>query len=145
MCILQGAIPSSALKKHFPHYGVFYPLQSFSKSRKVNFNQIPICIYAPDKKDERRLQKLGKVISKKVAIINDKERAVLHVGAVFVNNFSNLLYHTAETILEEENINFDLLLPLIKETAAKVQKHSPITMQTGPRHPRRSKNHAKAY
>ena len=128
----SGATPSSVLQEHFKHYGVFYPLQSFSKDKAVDFQSIPICIDAKYVKDRKALAKLGKSISNKVFTINDKERASLHVAAVFVNNFTNLLYQQAAEILGNKNLSFDLLRPLLLETALKVQEHEPKDMQTGP-------------
>ncbi|MFT4667084.1 MAG: putative short-subunit dehydrogenase-like oxidoreductase (DUF2520 family) [Polaribacter sp.] len=128
----SGATPSTVLKKHFKHYGVFYPLQSFSKDKTVNFQNIPICIDAKYVRDRKALTKLGESISNKVFTINDKERASLHVAAVFVNNFTNLLYQRAAKILDNKDLPFDLLRPLLLETALKVQQYEPKDMQTGP-------------
>ncbi len=128
----SGATSSTVLKPHFKHYGVFYPLQSFSKEKEINFQNIPICIDAKYVRDRKALEKLGSSISNKVFTINDKERASLHVAAVFVNNFTNLLYQRAAEILEKKDLSFDLLRPLLLETAVKVQEHAPKDMQTGP-------------
>ncbi len=128
----SGATPSTAIKKHFKNYGVFYPLQTFSITRKANFNEIPICIDAPRAALRKKLERLGKVLGPKVQRVSDKERAILHVAAVFVNNFTNQFYTIADTILTKENITFDLLKPLIQETARKIEKDKPEEMQTGP-------------
>lgn len=112
--------------------GVFYPLQTFSKNKVVNFNNIPILVEAENKDDLGLLLELGHKISEKVQQINSKERAALHVAAVFVNNFVNELYHVSEDILKEQDLNFNLLLPLIKETALKMELLTPSLAQTGP-------------
>lgn len=128
----SGATPSTVFKGVFKNYGVFYPLQTFSIDRKADFQNIPICI---DTKKEKRisiLQELADQLSPKVYQINDLERSVLHVAAVFVNNFTNHLFHIGEQICEEGNVDFDILRPLIQETAAKVQFNKPLSMQTGP-------------
>ena len=128
----SGATPSTVLKPYFKNYGIFYPLQTFSMERKVDFANIPICIDSNLKKHRILLEKLGKRISQNVHQINDRERAILHVAAVFVNNFSNNLFTIGEKITSTENLPFDILRPLIKETVDKIATHSPTKMQTGP-------------
>lgn len=112
--------------------GVFYPLQTFSKNTEVDFNSIPICLEAENKTDLGLLKKLGACISEKVVEISSDEREHMHVAAVFVNNFTNHLYHIAETITAENTLDFDLLKPLIAETAKKIKNLSPGEAQTGP-------------
>ena len=128
----SGAAPSTIFKGICKRYGVFYPLQTFSVKRSVDFSRIPICYFANLKKDRTALNSLGAEISEAVYEINDDQRAVLHVAAVFANNFSNQLFNIAEQITQNEQIPFGLLRPLIEETAAKVQHQSPAQMQTGP-------------
>ncbi len=112
--------------------GVFYPLQTFSKEREVDFKTIPICIESNDSKDMELLKRLALAISDKVFEIDSKKRKALHLAAVFVNNFSNHMYQLADTFCEENNVSFDLLKPLIKETAAKIETLTPLEAQTGP-------------
>ncbi len=112
--------------------GIFYPLQTFSKLSKVDFEKIPICIEAENSKDLELLQRLGKIISKNVVEISSEKRAKLHLAAVFVNNFVNHLYEIGSEILKTENLPFDLLKPLIAETASKIETLSPEEAQTGP-------------
>ena len=126
------AASSQLIGNSFKHFGVFYPLQTFSKNRQIKFSNIPICINADGKKDLLLLKKLGKKLSKKAAVINDEERAILHVAAVIVNNFSNHLFHIGQQITAAESIGFDLLMPLIQETVLKIEEQSPLDMQTGP-------------
>ncbi len=128
----SGATPSTILKPYFKNYGGFYPLQTFSANRSVDFSTIPICIDARYVKHKKELGKLAELISNKVHFINEKQRAVLHIAAVFVNNFSNHMFAIAEQIVSKEDISFDLLRPLLLETALKVQTNSPTKMQTGP-------------
>lgn len=128
----SGAASSKILGQYFKNYGIFYPLQTFSKNKKVKFSNIPICIDAPNKKALKLLKKLGKKISNKVSVISDEERAILHVAAVIVNNFTNHLFHLGKSIVEKENISFDLLKPLIEETVKKIAVNPPFDMQTGP-------------
>ncbi|SHG34968.1 Rossmann-like and DUF2520 domain-containing protein [Flagellimonas flava] len=112
--------------------GVFYPLQTFSKERALNFNTIPVCIEAKQQKGLEVLEKLGASISKRVHHIDSEQRKKLHLAAVFVNNFTNYLYSVGEDICEKEKLPFDLLRPLILETAEKVQGMSTFRAQTGP-------------
>ncbi len=128
----SGAVSSEILAPYFKNYGVFYPLQTFSKSQKVQFSKIPICIDAAQADSLELLRQLGKKISKKVSPLNDKERAILHVAAVFVNNFTNHLFYIGQDIVEQEQISFDLLKPLIWETVCKIENRHPKEMQTGP-------------
>lgn len=128
----SGAAASQIIANYFKKYGVFYPLQTFSKTRKIRFSTIPICVDAGNKKDLKKLQKMGQSISKKVAVITDEERGILHVAAVIVNNFSNHLFHLGKQITTIEKIDFALLKPLILETVLKIENQSPYDMQTGP-------------
>ncbi|MEL7020301.1 MAG: Rossmann-like and DUF2520 domain-containing protein [Bacteroidota bacterium] len=128
----SGATPSSILEPYFNRYGSFYPLQTFSKERKINFKNIPICIHAHHAQDQVLLMELAGQLSEKTYLINDTQREALHVSAVMVNNFTNYLYVIAEKLLKEQEVPFALLQPLILETARKVQRHAPVNMQTGP-------------
>lgn len=112
--------------------GVFYPLQTFTKGKQVNFKQIPICIETEFSADLEILQKISKSISDKSYIINSQQRRALHVAAVFVNNFTNHLYQLGSEICQENQIPFTILEALITETAAKVQHLTPLEAQTGP-------------
>lgn len=112
--------------------GIFYPLQTFSIDRDVDFKNIPICIEASITSDLKTLEDLGRSISEKVVEINSIERRKLHLAAVFVNNFTNHLYRVSEEIVTKNNLDFDLLKPLIVETAKKIETLSPGQAQTGP-------------
>ncbi|WP_395046148.1 Rossmann-like and DUF2520 domain-containing protein [Flavobacterium sp.] len=112
--------------------GVFYPLQTFSKSKEVNFNEIPICLETENNEDYKLLETVAKSISDKVFNINSNQRKALHVSAVFVNNFVNHLYKIGNNICNENDIPFEILQPLILETANKVSLLSPNEAQTGP-------------
>ncbi len=112
--------------------GVFYMLQTFSLEKKVDFNEVPFCLEAENKKDEEQLVELANLISKKIYTINSEQRKALHVAAVFVNNFTNYLYKIGNDICKEHQVPFDILIPLIKETASKIEVLSPEKAQTGP-------------
>jgi predicted short-subunit dehydrogenase-like oxidoreductase (DUF2520 family) len=112
--------------------GVLYPLQSFSRKINISFRNIPICIEAENKDDLALLRILGESISEKVVDVGSEDRAKLHLAAVVVNNFVNHLYAIGEEITAENGLPFELLLPLISETAKKIEKMSPREAQTGP-------------
>ncbi|MEP3838475.1 MAG: F420-dependent NADP oxidoreductase [Algibacter sp.] len=112
--------------------GVLYPLQSFSKAAKLNFTNVPICIETIDKKSYPLLKKVAVSLGSPTKRINSDQRRVLHLAAVFVNNFTNQLYRIGHEITESEGAEFDLLKPLIMETANKIQDMSPFKAQTGP-------------
>ncbi len=114
------------------HVGIFYPLQTFTKSKIPDFRDIPICIEGSDSNTINLLTKLANKISNKVFYLDSVQRQYLHLTAVTVNNFTNLLYDFAHGILEDKDIDFSLLLPLIKETAIKIQDTVPKDAQTGP-------------
>ena len=127
----SGSIPMNVLpNKH--RRGIFYPLQTISANRKINFKEIPICIEAEKKEDYELLNELGSAISDKVIQIDSDQRKTLHLAAVFANNFTNHIYHIAQEICIQNDAPFELLLPLINETATKIQVLSPLDAQTGP-------------
>ena len=117
-------------KKH--KRGVFYPLQTLSKDVDIDFADVPICIEALKKEDLKTLKLMAKAIKSKPHKVNSDQRRVLHLAAVFVNNFTNHIYRIAHEITESEGAEFDILKPLILETARKVQAISPYMAQTGP-------------
>ncbi len=117
---------------HKNRKGVFYALQTFSATTDVDFGSIPICVEAANESDLAALIALGNCISGKVVKIDSEKRRTLHLGAVFVNNFVNHLYHISEEILEKSELSFDLLKPLINETAKKIDRLTPAQAQTGP-------------
>ena len=112
--------------------GVFYPLQSFSKNSKLKFSEVPFCIETMNKKDSNCLKTLASYMGSPSYMINTEQRQALHLSAVFINNFTNQLYRIAHELSDYKNINFDVLKPLILETAKKVQYLSPYNAQTGP-------------
>ncbi len=112
--------------------GVFYPLQTFSKSKEVDFNIIPICLEAQNQSDYKTLETVAKSISEVIYQVNSEQRRGLHVASVFVSNFVNHLYQMGNEICTENNLSFDILKPLIQETANKILTLSPQEAQTGP-------------
>ena len=114
------------------NYGVFYPLQTFSKQKPVDFSEIPFCIEANDALILDILQHIAKTLSKNVLPISSKERQILHIAAVFACNFVNHLLSISKNILDTNNLDFKMLVPLIKETIHKAIVENPENVQTGP-------------
>ncbi|MEL1244571.1 Rossmann-like and DUF2520 domain-containing protein [Flavobacterium sp. DGU11] len=112
--------------------GVFYPLQTFSKNKDVDFKKVPLCLESEYENDYVILEELANALSDSVYNTGSEQRKALHVAAVFVSNFSNHMYALGSAICEENNIPFSILNPLIMETADKVNTLSPIQAQTGP-------------
>ncbi len=126
----SGSTPMSALKGKY-RKGVLYPLQTFSKKRIVN--EIPFLIEAEHPEDELMLINLAKRLSDEVHVVNSEQRMKIHIAAVWANNFTNHLYYIAGEICRKQNVPFQILKPLIKETADKIEDDIlPYDAQTGP-------------
>lgn len=126
---------SASMKDFFGYtekYGVLYPLQTFSKNKVVDFSQIPICVEAIDLDVEKQILDMANLLSPKVYIINSEKRKKLHLAAVFACNFSNYMYDIAFDIVMSAGIDFEILKPLIAETADKINTMTPREAQTGP-------------
>jgi predicted short-subunit dehydrogenase-like oxidoreductase (DUF2520 family) len=128
----SGATPGAVLKPFFKRFGVFYPLQSFSYERSPVWSKIPFCVDAQSDDDVLFLKKTAKTIGNLVYRVSDEQRSALHVAAVFANNFANHCFAIAEKLLEEKDLPFEMLHPLMEETLAKALHDSPARMQTGP-------------
>ncbi len=128
----SGSVDQEVLKQVSDRYGVFYPLQTFSKTRDIDFSDIPVCIEASDEQCFDQLAALAGEISDDVRKVNSMQRQAIHLAAVFASNFTNYMYRCAEDILKSENIPFDIIRPLIRETAKKAGQQSPALTQTGP-------------
>ena len=127
----SGACSINELK-NTTNKGVFYMLQTFSLEKKVELNEVPFCLEAENKKDEDQLKELANLLSKKIYTVKSEQRKALHGAAVFVNNFTNYMYKIGNDICKEHQVPFDILLPLIKETASKIETLLPEKAQTGP-------------
>jgi predicted short-subunit dehydrogenase-like oxidoreductase (DUF2520 family) len=126
-----GAVSKEVLRGISDNYGVFYPLQSLRKEMK-NIPEIPIMVDASNKKSLQKLKEIGASISSQVDESRDEQRLQLHLSAVFVSNFVNHLYVQSEKYCKKHQLDFKKLLPLITETAIRVQAYSPAEVQTGP-------------
>lgn len=127
----SGATDIAILNK-FANSGVIYPPQSISKNITLQISEIPFCLEGNSPKNLALLQEIMSPIAPHCIPCDSKQRLILHIGAVFVNNFSNLLFQCAYELLEQYNLPFELLKPIIIETANKVQQEAPRDVQTGP-------------
>ncbi len=116
----------------FENYGVFYPLQTFSKNKPVNFKEVPVCLEANTEDNLQFLKKIAGIISNNVFEVNSSQRRALHLSAVFVSNFTNHMYDLAAEYCRKNELPFKILQPLIKETATKIETLTPHSAQTGP-------------
>lgn len=115
-----------------PGIGVFYPLQTFSKSKKIDFTDIPIFVESENAVTEKLLLSMAKAISKNVHQVTSQERKAMHVAAVFASNFTNHMLLIAQQIMKENNLNFEWLKPLVAEIINKSMAIGPENAQTGP-------------
>lgn len=127
-----GSMPLSVFEGIARHYGVFYPMQSFSKERQVDFADVPIFLEGCDSMTMQTAHAIAGSISRKVYELTTAERRYLHLAAVFACNFANHCYALSAKVLEQHGLPFDVMLPLIDETARKVHTMHPVPAQTGP-------------
>ncbi|MEN8116198.1 MAG: DUF2520 domain-containing protein [Bacteroidota bacterium] len=128
----SGSLPITVLDEYSDNIGVLYPLQTFSKNRDLDFHKIPVFVEANTKENEQILFEIAGKISETTSALDSGRRKSLHISAVFACNFVNHFYFIASQILKSDNISFDVLRPLILETAEKVQQLDPFSAQTGP-------------
>lgn len=127
----SGALGLNALAEGCKR-GVFYPLQSFTLGRSINFSEVPICVEGESELVQEKLLSLGKAVSKVCIPVSSEQRLALHLAAVYANNFTNHLLFKASQLCEANNLSFSLLKPLISETVDKLDALSPFEAQTGP-------------
>lgn len=113
-------------------FGVFYPLQTFTKGKLVQLTNVPFCIEASNEEVKSTLISLASTVSNQVYELNGYQRRIAHLGAVFACNFVNYMYTLASTVVESENMPFDFFHGLILETAQKAITLGPESAQTGP-------------
>ena len=129
----SGSVPLDIFEgSKFSEYGVLYPLQTFSKNREIEISSIPFFIEVSSSEKEKELEEIAFALTNKVIHLDSEKRKFLHLAAVFACNFTNHLYALAAEILDEQHLSWELLLPLIRETAAKIEELPPKEAQTGP-------------
>lgn len=127
-----GSIPLDIFCNYNCRNGVLYPFQTFTKNRKLNWKDIPLFIEASDEKSLKDIKTIASTLSNKIVELSSEERKYLHLTGVFACNFTNHMYTLSKLFLQKINLPFDVALPLIEETALKVQDLSPEEAQTGP-------------
>ncbi len=126
-----GSVPLDALTAK--NRAVFYPLQTFTKGREVDFRNVPILIEANNRHSLAVVREVAEALSDNVTEADSQRRLMLHAAAVFTNNFTNHMYTAGEELAREAGFDFGILKPLIAETAAKaLDAASPTDVQTGP-------------
>ena len=128
----SGTTDISVFANKFDNFGILYPLQTFTKNIKLNYKEIPFLIEANNDKTLSFINNIARSISESVIEANSEQRKTIHIAAVFACNFTNYLYSIADDLLEKQNLNFELLKPLIKETTRKAIESKPKKNQTGP-------------
>lgn len=127
-----GSVSATVFGNKFEKHGVFYPLQTFSKEKTVSFDTVPLFIEGSDSEVTETLMKLGREISNYCYEADSSKRMKMHISAVFACNFTNYFYLVAQQLIENEGIPFEILKPLIAETATKLNSLTPLEAQTGP-------------
>ncbi|MCW3125153.1 MAG: hypothetical protein JWO03_811 [Bacteroidetes bacterium] len=128
----SGIKSRELLKEAGNNYGVFYPFVSMTKETAVDFKRALVMIEGSNQGTSDMLSSIAKTISDNVKTVEQDQRQVLHLSAVFVNNFSNHLYSISEKILTEKGLSFDDMRPLIAAHTENVMKYLPSALQTGP-------------
>ena len=127
-----GSMPMDVWKGIAVRYGVLYPMQTFSKQRAVNFEEVSFFVEASGAEDLKTLKEIAGLLSPRVYEANSGQRKYLHLSAVFACNFANHMYALSAHLLKQQNLPFEAMLPLIDETARKVHELLPQDAQTGP-------------
>lgn len=127
-----GSVSLSVFQNCVSRYGVLYPMQTFSKERRVDFTEIPVFIEGNDDKTLEEIRALAASVSRNVTVLSSESRRHIHLAAVFACNFANHCYALSADILKEHGVDFSVMLPLIDETARKVHELAPADAQTGP-------------
>lgn len=127
-----GSVSIDIWKGLTHRYGVLYPMQTFSKQRDINFDNVHFFIEANTEEDTELLIKTASLISRHIFKASSEQRKYLHISAVFACNFANHMYSICEHLLTSHGLPFSAMLPLIDETAEKVHHLSPVSAQTGP-------------
>lgn len=128
----SGTKTKDILKFSAPQYGIFYPLQTMTRSSFVNFSHVPLVVEGESEGTIATLKQLAQSLTPNVQILTEEQRQWLHIAAVFANNFTNHLYHLSESILKEKGLDFSILYPLIQRSVENLQHTSPALVQTGP-------------
>tara|TARA_B100000900_G_scaffold298919_1_gene257432 strand:+ start:7122 stop:7895 length:774 start_codon:yes stop_codon:yes gene_type:complete len=128
----SGSVSLDVFNNKYTNYGVLYPLQTFNKKNTIDNKTTPFLIESNNDKFEKQLVKIASKISNNISIFTSEQRENIHLAAVFACNFSNHMYVIANNILKKSNIDFSILLPLLKQNIYKIDNNCPSKLQTGP-------------
>lgn len=128
----SGSLSMDVFKGYAVHYGVFYPLQTFSKNRAVDFSSIPLFLEGNNQLTENRIKDIALKLSDSIYFADSEKRRKLHLSAVFACNFVNHMYELGAELVADTGFPLEVLFPLIEETAWKIKELSPYDAQTGP-------------
>ena len=135
----SGTVSCQCLKDYADHYGVIYPLQTFTKSQDMRTLEVPLCLEYHDSQEPTlpsveydQMHSLARELSPKCYEVSEQQRARLHLAAVFACNFSNAMYNVAYKLLQEKDLPFEMLIPLLHQTVRKLETLTPVEAQTGP-------------
>lgn len=128
-----GSVPMEAIPARFSRRAVFYPLQTFTAGRHVDFSDIPIFLETSTPELRTELERFARRLTRTVQYADSAQRAYIHLAGVFACNFANAMYAAGERILNKAGLSYPLIMPLIAETAAKAcEAATPRSVQTGP-------------
>jgi predicted short-subunit dehydrogenase-like oxidoreductase (DUF2520 family) len=128
----SGSVGMEVLEDVSPNIGVIYPPQTFTAGRLLSFRTVPLCIEANSGVNLQRIRTFAETLSKKVYVINSDQRKVLHLSAVFASNFTNFMIAVSQQLLLENGLDFGILGPIIRQTAANAASGDVFGKQTGP-------------
>lgn len=131
-CHTSGPVPMDVLDAYGRDFGVLYPLQSLRKEEVKSMLNVPVFVEWNGAKAKSILSTLAHDISNKVNEVSSEQREKYHLAAVFANNFTNLMYGLADDYITQQKLDFKYLLPIIKETALRLEDGRPSEWQTGP-------------
>jgi predicted short-subunit dehydrogenase-like oxidoreductase (DUF2520 family) len=128
----SGTMAMDVLAPISSDIGVFYPVQTFSQHRRIDFRKVPVCVEGNSPGAEQALADLAKQLTQSVCFLSSEKRRLLHLAAVYASNFTNFLYAVSEDLILAHDIPFDLLKPLISQTSRNVRHGNLMQFQTGP-------------
>lgn len=139
--LTSGTVSCQCLKDYADHYGVIYPLQTFTKTQDMSTLEVPLCLEYHEGPTQEptlpsveysQMHSLAHELSPSCYEVSEQQRARMHVAAVFACNFSNAMYHIAYNLLKENDLPFEMLMPLLRQTVSKLETMTPAEAQTGP-------------
>ena len=132
LAVHTSGTKSAELLNRTMRFGVFYPLQTMSKNREIEFDGVPLLIYANSPDDVEMLSRFASHFSKKVVFCDDEQRKAMHLAAVYVSNFTNVMLGIGDKLLKDNGLKLEIMRPLVEEMIKKSFETSPEEALTGP-------------